>query len=414
MFIYKEEYKYPIYVLLNVTDDCNLQCRYCFVEQHPHYMSLETAKKIADWVYENFQQRKKLNLLKYIEERPSLYFFGGEPMLCYDSIIVPIVNYCKEKYSDCNFIYGITTNGTLLNKERIDFFRKNNFSILLSIDGAKETQDYNRPCKNCNLSSFDLLEKNIPYLLQNFPNVCFRATIYAPTVEHLFENYLYAEKMGFKKCAFIEDFRHEAGWTQEKLDIYHEQMSYIYAYRLKQIINNEFILDYQKFATWFKLMLSVYNEPDKIYKNSTLDRCGLGTTGCSVGWDGNIYGCQEQDSKNINSFFLIGNIFNGRINQQEHLRLLKFYYDEQEKDKILPEKCENCLLKKVCQSSFSICPSTTYDEYKDMSSISELSCFVRRTYIENSIVYLNILSQFKSPQEIKKLFNLEDEGEEET
>ena len=31
-FIYKEEYKYLTNVCLNLTDACNLACRYCFVE----------------------------------------------------------------------------------------------------------------------------------------------------------------------------------------------------------------------------------------------------------------------------------------------------------------------------------------------------------------------------------------------
>jgi len=52
-FEYKEYYKYLTNVMLNVTDDCNLACRYCFVEQHPHYMTLDTAKAAVDWQYNN-------------------------------------------------------------------------------------------------------------------------------------------------------------------------------------------------------------------------------------------------------------------------------------------------------------------------------------------------------------------------
>jgi len=33
----------------------------------------------------------------------------------------------------------MTTNGTLLNEERINFLKENKFSLLLSIDGAEET-----------------------------------------------------------------------------------------------------------------------------------------------------------------------------------------------------------------------------------------------------------------------------------
>lgn len=28
---YLEKYKYPTSVMLNITDDCNLMCKYCFV-----------------------------------------------------------------------------------------------------------------------------------------------------------------------------------------------------------------------------------------------------------------------------------------------------------------------------------------------------------------------------------------------
>jgi sulfatase maturation enzyme AslB (radical SAM superfamily) len=59
-------------------------------------------------------------------------------MLMYDSIIVPLIEYTKEKYKN-SFQFGITTNVTLLNKERLEFFKNNNVFILLSIDGDKET-----------------------------------------------------------------------------------------------------------------------------------------------------------------------------------------------------------------------------------------------------------------------------------
>jgi len=55
-------------------------------------------------------------------------------MLCYSTIIVPLVEYCKLNYPNI-FEFGMTTNGTLLDKEKIDFLKENNFNLLLSIDG---------------------------------------------------------------------------------------------------------------------------------------------------------------------------------------------------------------------------------------------------------------------------------------
>ena len=170
-FEYKEEYAWPSKACLNVTDACNLACKYCFVEQNPHYMTLETAKDATHYLLENLEKRnKKFNK----NERARITFFGGEPMLLYDEIIVPLVNYIRENNLPVDF--GMTTNGTLLNEERIKFFRKNKFDLLLSIDGAKTTQDLNRPCKN-GKSSFDLIIPNIPYLLEKYPNITFRSTI---------------------------------------------------------------------------------------------------------------------------------------------------------------------------------------------------------------------------------------------
>ena len=44
----------------------------------------------------------------------------------------------EEKYPN-EIDLGITTNGTLLNKEKIDFLYNHKINPLLSIDGAKET-----------------------------------------------------------------------------------------------------------------------------------------------------------------------------------------------------------------------------------------------------------------------------------
>ena len=54
-FHYEERWKYLTNICLNVTDACNLACRYCFVEQHPHFMTLQTAMDAADWLYKNLQ-----------------------------------------------------------------------------------------------------------------------------------------------------------------------------------------------------------------------------------------------------------------------------------------------------------------------------------------------------------------------
>ena len=69
-------------VMLVVTHGCNLRCKYCFVRKEPERMSLETAKAAARMLMEN---------ARVSGAAPEINFFGGEPMLEYDTVIRPLV-----------------------------------------------------------------------------------------------------------------------------------------------------------------------------------------------------------------------------------------------------------------------------------------------------------------------------------
>ena len=92
-------------------------------------MTYETAKAAAEFLIKNTEET---NIT------PSINFFGGEPMLMWDSIIVPLTNWIRNEYKK-PFSLGITTNGTLLDEEKIEFLKKNGVNLLFSIDGGKET-----------------------------------------------------------------------------------------------------------------------------------------------------------------------------------------------------------------------------------------------------------------------------------
>ena len=108
---YKEEYHLFTNICLNVTNACNLQCRYCFVEQKPQYMTLQIAKDAVDFLYNNVKRKREI--YKNNNIKGNINFFGGEPMLLFKEIIVPLVEYVENTYPEV-FTFGITTNGTLL------------------------------------------------------------------------------------------------------------------------------------------------------------------------------------------------------------------------------------------------------------------------------------------------------------
>lgn len=80
------EYQLPLITraFFNITNACNLSCRYCFVKQSPEYMSYQTAKDAADFLIRNAEQSGTT---------PAITFFGGEPLLGWDTVIMPLTEY---------------------------------------------------------------------------------------------------------------------------------------------------------------------------------------------------------------------------------------------------------------------------------------------------------------------------------
>ena len=122
---------------LHIVHDCNLRCEYCFAAkgdfgQGRKLMSLETGKRAIDFLLENSGTRHNLEL----------DFFGGEPLMNFD-VVKQVVAYARSKEEAYNkkFRFTITTNGLLLDEDKIDFINREMSNVVLSIDGRKEIND---------------------------------------------------------------------------------------------------------------------------------------------------------------------------------------------------------------------------------------------------------------------------------
>ena len=394
-FEYKEEYKYPTCACLNVTDNCNLACQYCFVEQHPHYMSLDTAKKAIDYLVYNLLKKEELNLLSSPDETVGVSFFGGEPTLLWDEIIVPIVKYTQEKYPKLvNF--SITTNGTLLSKERIKFLKDNHIIPLLSIDGDKDIQDKNRPCKN-GKSSFDLIEPNIKLILDNFPNTVFRATINQSNCKNIFEkSYLFALNQGFTKIFWCPNAREE--WSEENLAIFHQEINKMWMFFILCYLDNKKPLHFSKIDDAFIKILRLdiqnyYQDYDTLNPVRSAFRCGIGAGSISISYDGKLFACQEQDSRKTNDYFYIGDIDNG-INIEKHSQILMDFLQPIKISCNSTQLCNNCFLRPVCVDE--ICPSVSHDRFNSFFIKPAIDCLVDKWMAENAILAMRILVNEKN------------------
>lgn len=358
-------------------------------------MNYATAKDALDWIMKNKEWKEQHGI---ITDKTCITFFGGEPTLLWDEIIAPLTEYRNSKYSKKELTFSITTNGTLLNKERLSFMKENEFGMLLSIDGGPDTQNINRPCHNKNIKSFDLIVNNIPDILYYYPWVTFRSTIDQSTVDKTFENYIFAEYMGFKNMFMMPNGRDL--WSEKNLNILKEEFKKIYMYMISYFqigrmpnINFSPINDsFTRIKDYNELLLKL-----KQPQQRKCVRCGLGTGLGSVGYDGKFYGCQEQDSKELESHFYIGDIYNG-INIEKHSALLQEYLNISKTtcgDN--PQYCLDCPLDKICGELN--CPSSSYDLFQDFGKDNYVHCYWFRLMHEFSTITLKYLENNLTFQE---------------
>ena len=351
-------------------------------------MDLEVAQDAVRWLIENLHWKKEHKCISQ-QTSASVCYFGGEPTLLWDEIIEPLTKWAKQTYSD-EISFNITTNGTLLDENRIRFLAEYNIIPLLSIDGAPKTQDFNRPCRNHLLQSSDLVMRNIPCLLHYFPNTTFRSTIAEETVENTFENYIFAQYLGFKNIFMMPNGRDR--WSEEKLKVLEDEFKRIYMYIITCFQNNQmppisFSSIDDSFSRIKKHNLAVLNHTS-LPSSRNVNRCGLGTTMGSIGYNGNIYGCQEQDSQGKDSYFYLGNIYQDGIDKTKHEQFLqKFYYSVRSCEET--SFCDSCPLSLICHD-FN-CPSTSYDLFQDFGKSNYVYCYWLRVMYEQAIITLQYL-----------------------
>ncbi|HYZ72065.1 MAG TPA: radical SAM protein, partial [Chthoniobacterales bacterium] len=117
---------FPLQTLvLNLTNQCNLSCQYCYEfgedkvatpEGKKKFMDLETAKASVDFLLEQSAGRHAVHIT----------FFGGETLMNFP-LLKRVVGYATERAaSQGRFIdFSLTTNATLLTPSIIQFLSDN-------------------------------------------------------------------------------------------------------------------------------------------------------------------------------------------------------------------------------------------------------------------------------------------------
>ena len=112
-----------------LTGDCNYSCDYCPQKKEKKTINNNTLKTGVDFFYPLLAGNDDI----YIS------FYGGEPLLAYEQLqyTVTILQEKNEKENK-KIKYSITTNGSLLTDEKLEFFNRHEFLLVLSFDGLAQ------------------------------------------------------------------------------------------------------------------------------------------------------------------------------------------------------------------------------------------------------------------------------------
>jgi uncharacterized protein len=154
-------------VVLNVTNQCNLSCTYCYEYgedkivdtengRQPKFMSEETAQQSVEFMLREAGDNKLAHIT----------FFGGETLLNFP-VLVKTIAYARRRAAEVgkDVDFSLTTNATLLKPEIIEFLAEERIGVTISIDGPKEVQDKFRVFHN-GAGSYDVVAPKIKELIK--------------------------------------------------------------------------------------------------------------------------------------------------------------------------------------------------------------------------------------------------------
>lgn len=146
-------------IIVNPTLDCNLRCWYC-------YESHKKGSMLGDMVLSSLKKLicRKLAIPGF--RHLSVSFFGGEPLIGWDRVVIPLLEYSVEECEkrDISFSTGFTTNGVLLSEKKfkrlLELGLRDRASFQISFDGNRMFHDNSRVGVN-KTPTYDTIMHNV-------------------------------------------------------------------------------------------------------------------------------------------------------------------------------------------------------------------------------------------------------------
>ncbi|MGL5330572.1 MAG: thioether cross-link-forming SCIFF peptide maturase [Peptostreptococcaceae bacterium] len=350
---------------LHVAHDCNLKCKYCFAAQgdfggSKELMSAEVGKKAIDYLIANSGNRRNLEI----------DFFGGEPLMNFD-VVKELVEYGREaqKEKGKNIRFTITTNGILLDDEKIKYINENMHNAVLSLDGRKSVNDNMRPTLN-DKGSHDIILPKFKKLVEGRSEDKYyyiRGTFTRENLDFA-DDVMYFAEQGFGLTSIepvVDDESNPYALREEDLPkVFEEYEKLAVKYADMQVKGDDF--------KFFHFIIDLNQGPCVIKR---ITGCGAGNEYLAVTPNGDIYPCHQFVG---NEDYKLANIMDEEVvlplDKTNEFRNAHVYSKDD---------CKTCWNKFYCSGG---CHANAINFNGDISKPYELGCEMQKKRTECSIM----------------------------
>ena len=304
--------------------------------------------------------------------------FGGEPLRNWH-VVQQTIDYVhkQEKKHHKKIKMSLTTNGMLLDKEKVKYLTDNHISLILSLDGRKEMHDRMRPDVNGN-GTYDQIVKNLQYCVahRNGEEYYVRGTFtrynldFTTDVEDMLDHGFPAVSME----PVVGEDTESYSIKEEDLPRVKEEYD-----RLAQL----FIRREEEGRPFFFFHFNM-----DLWKGPCLPKrlrgCGAGHEYLAVVPNGDIYPCHQFVGR---EGYVLGNVYEG-------LKNMKMMHDFRTNHVFTKPECVDCWAKFFCSGG---CHANNEAFAGDIHKPYHITCEIQKKRVECAMM-IQAYNQLKKPR----------------
>lgn len=355
---------------LNVTNKCNLNCKYCYANGGNYcsaegMMDIATAKAAIDLFYSKYKR------ISFIQ------FFGGEPLLNEETIRFAC-QYITELHEagriDTLPKFGTISNGTIYSEKLAETINKYDISLTFSIDGPEQIHNGMRVYKD-GVGSFqnvkDCIEKYAkhkikPNMVEATYNSCHEANGYSviDTIKFI------KDEMGIANI-HITPVSGDENYNLQSRDSFVDSVEESF----REMSENKKDYSYSFIQRIVRALKT---------RRANKYHCEAGISEFSVSCRGDVYPCfMFTDIEE----FCMGNVFDSTP-VFDNPKFMKLQDSFESFNKYEYAKCKDCFNNRICFG----CLGSNYFNCNDIFCTSDDDCEMEKRMTEKVLIALSDLA----------------------